>query len=167
MNNNNPFKQNDDAYQASLNNAYKAAQSYNNNGIRMLPEGKYQCIIDAFSLKPSKLYSDELNLILGFSVITGEHKGETVFKYYAITPENLDRLKTDMITLNIDLSEDITILGEMKTAEAILDQIVDINIKHRRKKNGEGFYQNVYIVRSLGKADDTFMETEPGETPFD
>lgn len=167
MNSNNPFNQLDPAYQASLNNAYKAAQVLGGSGNASLPEGKYQCIIGSFSLKPNKNYPDELTLMLGFEVITGDQKGAVAYKFYAINPENLDRLKTDMNTLNVDLSDDITVLGEMKTADQILDQIVDITVKHKRKPDGRGFYQNVYLNRSHGKADQFQPVDNDDDNPFD
>lgn len=162
----NPFDAFDAAYKASLNNAYRDAKLIDQQGY-MLPEGKYQCIISAFSLKPSTKFPDELNLSLGFEIIQGDQKGMTAYKYYQIVPENLDRLKTDMNTLGINLEDDITKLGELQTADKILDQIVDISIKHKRRDDGKGFYQNVYLNRSHGKAGDSFQETDDDENPFE
>ena len=165
----NPFDSFDSAYMASLNNAYRAAEA-KGGGSFLPPEGKYQTIVSAFSLKPSKIFNDELTLNLGFEVLDGEHKGKTVYKYYSIIPEGLDLLKTDMTRLNIDLEDDIRKLGEMKTAEQIIDQVVDITIKHKKKKNGEGVYQNVYIDRSLGKVQppfENFKEVDDDQLPFD
>lgn len=164
MNAQNPFSQLGRDYQASLNNAYRDAQNLS-TGMRSLPEGKYQCIICAFSLRPSKQYPDELSLSLGFQVISGDQKNVIVYKYYAINPENLDRLKTDMETLKIDLHDDITNLGEADTAEAIIDQIVDITVKHKAKTDGKGFFQNIYINRAYGK--NSFTEIEDDDNPFD
>jgi hypothetical protein len=166
MNSNNPFRNMDSAYQASLNNAYKAAQVRQGSN-SMLPEGKYQCAISIFSLKPNANYPDELSLMLGFEVISGDQKGVTAYKFYSINPENLDTLKTDMTKLGIDLTQDITILGEAQTADAILDQIVDITVKHKKRKDKEGFYQNIYINRSIGKASDQFQEVDDDELPFE
>lgn len=169
MNSQNPFNQFDNAYMASLNNAYREAQSLRRTGtMPMLPEGKYQCIVSAFSLKPSKNYPDELNLMLGFEVISGDQKGITAYKFYAINPESVERLKTDMQILNIDLEDDISVLGEFKTADAILDQIVDITVKHKRKENGT-FFQNIYLNRSMGKASvNGFQPVEDDdELPFE
>ena len=165
----NPFKSFDDAYLASLNNAYRAAE-VKTPSATIIPEGKYQCVISAFALKPSRNYPDELNLSLGFEVLDGPQKGKTVFKYYMIIPEGLDILKTDMSCLGINLEDDITRLGELSTAEAILDQVVDITIKHKKKQKGEGVYQNIYINRCLGKiavGDNSFQEVDDDELPFD
>lgn len=167
MSQQNPFDAFDATYMASLNNAYKAAQVYQ-GGPTILPEGKYQCIVSAFSLKPSKVYQDELTLSLGFEVIQGELKGRTVYKFYDINPEYLDTLKTDMNTLGIDLTEDIRKLGDMSTANHILDQIVDIQVKHKKKQKGEGVYQNIFLNRSMGKANGGFQEVEDDdELPFE
>lgn len=165
--NQNPFKQLDSVYQASLNNAYRAA-TVRQGANRMLPEGKYQCIISAFSLKPSKAFPDELNLALGFEVLDGDQRGITTYKFYSITPERMEILKEDLMKLKIDLQDNIVNLGEESTANAILDQIVDITVKHKKRQNGDGFYQNLYITRSYGKEGFTEVDDEtPFDTPFD
>ena len=164
----NPFSSFDNAYMASLNNAYRDAET--GYKPRSLPEGKYQTVISAFALKPSTKFPDELNLALGFEVLSGDQKGVTAYKYYSITPEHISRLKNDMLVLGIDLEDDVSKLGELTTADKILDQIVDITIKHTQKKDGKGFYQNVYVNRSLGKISEGFQEVPEGEDdecPFD
>lgn len=162
----NPFKQLDSAYQASLRNAYKSA-GVRQPGRAMLPEGRYQCIVSAFSLKENRNYPDELSLILGFEVLHGDQKGVTVYKFYNINPESLDILKTDLTIMNVDIEEDITLLGEMKTADKIIDQIVDITVKHKRKKDEQGYYQNIFLNRCLGKSSDYLQEVEDDELPFE
>ena len=169
MNTNNPFRNMDAGYQASLNNAYRAATVRGGNGMAMLPEGKYQCIITAFSLKPNTKYPDELNLSLGFEVLTGDQKGVLVHKFYSIVPERLDTLKTDMVMLGVDLSDDITKLGELETADHLLDQIVNISVRHKKRPDGNGFFQNIFINRCLGKAGlpgEGFQEVDDDELPF-
>ncbi len=164
----NPFDSLDAAYRASLKNAYRDAET--GYKPRSLPEGKFQAVISAFVLKPSSKYPDELNLTLGFEVINGDQKGVTAYKFYSLTPEHIGRLKPDMETLGIDLEEDVTKLGERTTADKILDQIVDITVKHTKKKEGKGFYQNIYINRSVGKLSEGFQEVPEGEDdecPFD
>lgn len=162
----NPFNQLDAAYQASLRNAYKEAE-VRRPGMVVLPEGNYQCMITSFSLKENPNYADELSLMLGFEVLTGDQKGVTVYKYYNINPESLDILKTDLTTLNVDIDHDITLLGEMKTADKILDQIVDVRIKHKQKRDGSGHYQNIYITRCLGKNANQFTEVQDDKLPFE
>lgn len=163
---NNPFNALDPAYLASLNNAYRAAE-VKSKGITILPEGKYQAMISAYLLKPSKIYQDEMNLQLGFDILSGEHKGKTVYKYYSIIPEGLDMLKTDMVMLGIDLQDDITKLGDELIGQSILQTVVDITIRHKKAKNSERIYQNVYINRVAGNASEAFMEVDDDESPFD
>jgi hypothetical protein len=136
--------------------------------MRLLDEGKYQTIISAYSLKPSKKFEDELNLMLGFEIISGQNKGIIVYKFYAINPERIDTLKGDMQILGIDLEETgIRALGDPATADKILDLICDIQIKHKKRTDGNGVFQNVYLSKCLGKAEDNFMETDDDECPFD
>lgn len=167
----NPFNGLDAAYMASLNNAYRAADG-SSGFSHTLPDGKYQCAICAFSLKPSKKFPDELNLSLGFEVLNGDQKGVTVYKYYSIVPERLDMLKRDMVTLGVDLEDDISKLGELPTADKILDQVVDITVKQTPRRDGQkGWYQNIYLNRSLGKLSAVMGEVletvDDDETPFD
>lgn len=163
--NQNPFDSYDEAYKASLNNAYRNAEvkRYNNY---MIPEGKYQCVIISFALKPSKQFIDELNLNLGFEILEGPCKGANLYKFYPITPEQIERLKTDMKTLDIDLGDDVTKLGDYTIAQQILDKVVDVTVKHHKKTKGDGFYQNVYINRCVGKMDMTPVENDD-DCPFE
>ena len=162
----NPFSNFDATYIASLNNSYRDAQ-VRSSGRTQLPEGKYQCMIDYVALKPSQYYADEMQLILGFEVISGDQKGVRVNKYINIIPERMDQLKTDLSILGVDLGDDIVNLGEQETIEAILDQIVDITVKHKARENGKGFFMNIFLNRSHGKAAATMQEVEDDDNPFD
>jgi hypothetical protein len=163
----NPFSNFDSAYIASLNNSYRDAQ-VRTNSYSVLPDGKYQTIIDYVALKPSKYYEDELQFIMGFQVLTGDCKGARVSKYTSVVPERIENLKNDLSVLGIDLHDNIVNLGEPETINAILDQIVDITVKQKPKDNGKGFYFNIYINRSHGKAGDNFETVEDDDdNPFD
>lgn len=161
----NPFDSFDATYIASLNNAYRDAKT-RSNGTSMLPEGKFQCIIDYVALKPSRTYADEIQLILGLTVVSGDQKGVHINKYLSIIPERMGFLKQDMYTLGVDLGEDVSILGEQEVMTEILDQIVDITVKHKARDNGKGFYMNIFIDRSHGK-NNTMQEIEDDDNPFD
>lgn len=159
----NPFNNYGQDYIASLNNSYRDAKVTSRGGTT-LPEGSYQAFIHYVSLSPSKLYADELQLAIGMEVIAGDQKGARCTKFYAIVPERIGILKSDLNTLNIDIGDDITLLGEQETIDQILDQIVDITVKHKIH-NGKN-YQNIYINRSAGKADN-FVEADDDDNPFD
>ena len=163
----NPFDAFDASYKASLNNAYRDAE-VKSRRFTMLPEGKYQCIISSYEIKPSEMYADELTLKIGFEVISGDQKGIVAYKFYQIIPERMDTLKTDMTMLGIDLTGDISILGTAQTANKIVDLIVDITVRHKKKTDGKGFYQNIFINRCLGKAENNeFTEVDDDELPFE
>lgn len=162
----NPFDNFDAAYIAALNNSYRDAK-IRPSGRAMLPEGKYQTIIDSVSLKPSQYYADELQFAIGFEVLTGDQRGVKVSKYISVVPERIETLKNDLIILGVDLADDITNLGKPEVVQSMLDQIVDITVKHRRKDNGQGFYMNIYLNRSHGKSDNNFVESDDDDNPFD
>lgn len=151
----NPFDTYGLDYIASLNNSYRDAE-IKSSGTTVLPEGKYQAMVNYYSLKESKTYADELVMSLGFIITTGPQKGKTVFKTYPIVPERIGTLKTDLSILNIDINDDIRSLGDPQTAGKILDLIVDLTIKHKHVE--ERIYQNIYLNRCHGKAEENFVE---------
>lgn len=163
---NNPFNNYGMDYISSLNNAYRDAQVRNSNFT--LPDGKYQAALTYIALLPSKLYENELQLCLGFTVIDGEYKGHKLSKYQSIIPENMDRLKTDMTVLGLDLEGDITKLGEQDVLESLLDTIVDLTIKSKAKTKGNGFYTNVYLNRKAGmlSGENMIEADEDDDNPF-
>ena len=156
-------------YLSELNRAYRDAEVNTRTGL--LPEGKYQAHISYVSLNHSKIYPDEIQLGIVFTVLNGDQKGVRVSKYTPVTLENLSRLKSDLTVLGIDLGDDVSKLGNMEILDAILDQIVDITVKHKKRNDGKGVYQNIYINRSMGKNDgsagmDGFTEVDDDESPF-
>lgn len=157
----NPFNQYGPDYISSLNNSYRDAELRKNKSVHLMPEGKYQALISQFALRSSKTYQDELYLSLGFEVIDGPEKGHTAYKNYPIVPEYIGKLKNDLAILGIDLRGDIRTLGEPDTANMIIDLIVDITIKHRQ--NNDRTFQNVYLDRLVGKAEDQFVEVRDDE----
>lgn len=136
-------------YLSELNKAYQEAEV--NTRASLLPEGKYQAHISYVSLNHSKIYPDEIQLGMVFTVLNGDQKGLRASKYTPVTIENLGRLKSDLTVLGIDLGDDISQLGNMEILDAILDQIVDITVRHKKRNDGKGVYQNIYINRSMGK----------------
>ena len=163
---NNPFNSFGPDYLASLNNSYRDAKvRARGGGSATLPEGKYQAYINYVSLMPSKLYADELQLAIGFDILAGDQKGQHVAKYIAIIPERMEQLKNDLSVLNIDIGDDVSKLGEEETINQMIDQIVDITIRHKKKDKG-GFFQNVYIDRSLGKSDNFVEQDDDDDNPF-
>jgi len=161
----NPFDQFGPDYISSLNNSYRDAKiKTRSSGI--VPEGKYQTIVTYIALKPSRVYQNELQLAMSFEILDGEYRGTSVMKYTPIIPENMERLKTDLYILGIDLEDDVTKLGDQSTIEMILDQIVDITVKHKAREKSDGVYQNIFINRSHGKPSGDFEETEDDDNPF-
>lgn len=162
---NNPFYKHGQGYLAGINNAYKSAEATQRN--TLIPEGKYQCYTSYMSLDESKLVAGELNLSLRLTVIEGDKSGLSVTKFYPITEERISMLKEDMMTLGVDLSNGVEMLGEADFVEReVLDKVVDITVKHKKRTKGEGVYVNVYINRCHGKVAGTFDEVDDDDDPF-
>lgn len=162
----NPFDNYGQDYLASLNNAYKASDA-GPRGSSLLPEGKYQGYVSSVAFVPNKFFNDELQFNLKLCVLDGDKKGFSVTKFYAITPEKIDILKADMLTMGVNLDNGVELLGEQDTLEGLLDLVVDFTIKHKQKTKGDGVYQNVYINRCAGKISESFMPVDDDDNdPF-
>lgn len=154
-------------YTSSCNNSLRDAEDTRN---KELPEGQYQARTCGIWLKPSKKYEDELQLRIGFQVLEGEYKGNYCSRYYAIIPEQMPMLKNDLMTLGIDLQDDIRKLGDEETLKAMDGLIVDINVKHKKAQRSSkvDHFVNVYINRLVGKYEEPMEEAEDDDdNPFE
>lgn len=151
-------------YTASLNNALRDAKIVDNT--EPIPDGKYQCRIVQVSIKPSKKYEDELQMDIALQIIEGIFENRFLHRYYAIIPEQMDRIKTDMHTLGIDLKDDIRNLGDEDLLNSLYGRIVDVQVKWKTSATNGKSYQNVYINRLVSMG--SFEETDEDEPlPFD
>lgn len=160
---NNPFSSYDMDYISSLNNAYRDASV--RGGTNAVPEGKYQAALSYIALLPSKYFENELQLCLGFTILEGDQKGASLSKYISIIPESMERLKTDMTVLGLDLENNIVKLGEQDVLEGLLDTVVDLTVRHKQKKDGKGWYTNIYLNRASGKYEGD-LEVQDDDNPF-
>lgn len=160
----NIFDQYDMDYTSSLNNALRDASVIQTGKIE---DGKYQAKVNDIKLMPSKKYQDELQLGINFQIIEGDYKGRFCSRYYAVIPEFMDRIKTDMHTLGLDLEDDIRKLGEEETLEMLIGRIVDITIKNKRSKTNGQEYMNVYINRLVSLGEFEEVEDDDDDNPFE
>lgn len=161
----NPFDNYGQDYLSSLNNAYRASDAAPRTSL--LPEGKYQGYVSSVGLTPNKYYNDELQFNLKLTVLDGPKASFSVTKYYTLTPERIDILKGDMLTLGVNLDNGVEQLGEQEVLEGLLDTVVDFTIKHKKRAKGDGVYQNIFINRSAGKTDGFIPAPEDDEDdPF-
>ena len=161
----NPFYKHGQGYLAGINNAYKSAEVSQRN--TLIPEGKYQCYTSSMSLDESKYVAGELNLTLHLTVLEGDMAGRIMAKYYPINEERMDMLKGDMMTLGVNLDDGVEKLGEADFVEReILDKIVDVTVKHKKRTKSEGVYMNIYLNRCAGKVPGTFEAVDDDDNPF-
>ena len=161
----NPFDSYGQDYLSSLNNAYKASDATPRGGL--LPEGKYQGYVSSVAFVPNKFYNDELQFNLKLTVLDGPKAGFSITKFYTLTPERIDMLKGDMLTLGVNLDNGVEQLGEQEVLEGLLDTVVDFTIKHKKRTKGDGVYQNIYINRAAGKVSGFVpMPEDDDDDPF-
>ena len=150
-------------YLASLDNAYADAEIREGGGGGLLPEGKYQMFVCNVSLGENK-FIGVMQLAIGLEVLDGDMKGRKVTKYLPLSVERIEYLKNDLYTLGVDLSGGIVKLGEEATLQSIIDKVVDVTIKHKKKDNGNGTFMNIYINRCLGDVSNVAIST--ASTPW-
>lgn len=138
----------DQAELDAMNQVYQEAEVIE-SGYVILPEGNYQAYIDRFFLQESKHTAGEVVLIIALKVVGGRYEGATISKYHSIRLDRMDRIKTDLITIGFPF-DGIESLEDPERARQVLDVLLDITVKRKAKKTGEGNYTNVYINRNLG-----------------
>lgn len=116
------------------------------------PDGDYQAKVERYDLVESE-YSQNIQLLTELKIVSGEYSGRTVKTWHDLEdPEKLEWAKGHLRSLGLD--PDQVDLGQILAhVEPTLDKVVDIRIKSKPKKNGEGVYTNVYVNRVLGKYD--------------
>lgn len=145
----NPLEAMDMDYLASLDNAYAEAEVREGGSGGLLPEGKHQMYVCGVSLGENK-FIGAMQLAINLEVLDGEHRGRRATKYLPLTTERMEYLKNDLAVLGVDLSAGIVKLGEQETLQSMIDKVVDVTVKHKRKENGKGVFQNIFINRCVG-----------------
>ena len=158
----NPLEACGSDYLASLDNAYADAEIRTGGG-GLLPEGKYQMFVSNVSLGENS-YLGAMQLAIGLEVLEGDLRGFKATKFLPLTVERMEYLKNDLAVLGVDLSDGIVKLGEKEVLESLVDKVVDVTIKHKRKENGKGTFQNIFINRLVGSVENVPISKE--ETPW-
>lgn len=143
-------------YAASMDNAIRSAQ-VRTPGAITLPEGNYQMYVAKVALKEGNTPDSYPNFLMQLTLLAGEYGGSSVYKWYSLEPDEtrMSILKTDLARLGMNLETILDLENEEKLTK-LLDQIVEVQVKDKKAKNGKT-YQQYYINRVVG-----YMGNAPG-----
>jgi len=109
-----------------------------------VPNGRYQVIVDKVLLDRAQNTGD-LMLKWELVIISGKFMPQRLFRNNMIvTPDNLKWLKTDLLTVGVDIKKISELPMHLKD---ILDTKLEVSVKNYTKKEQE--YQNVYLQKKL------------------
>ena len=143
---------------ASMDKTWETAKK-RKGGVDALPDGRYRAKITKAYLHESE--KEELFAVFHFTVLDGEHKGDTARKYNRLANEDgLFFLKRDLERLGVDVP------GKLADLEDCLNDLQDKGLVVRIKSKTKGEFSNIYIDKLMGEDDadgDEDEAEEPGE----
>ena len=122
-----------------------------------LPDGQYEGIIEAALIEESR--NGRLQVRWDLLVTEGDCEGRQVRKYNGLeTKDNMDWFKGDLQTLNLDVPDDITNLGD--TLEAASGMAIRFQVRTRDE------FTNIDFIEPLEGGGDKKEKAEPDEAEY-